>query len=153
MGTTHFLYRNGEKSTVAKCLNAAFSNAWATWSFHFIDGYITVNQIIERLPEDNKNNYETPAQIAARRALSEALYYAWKIGIAGVIPSLVLGNGLIDSGKNSIKFVKANMVEIFKLRAAYSSLCWVVGILAYIGGKMLHMLIVADLQLLEYINF
>ena len=134
MGTTHFLYRNGEKSTVAKCLNAAFSNAWATWSFHFIDGYITVNQIIERLPEDNKNNFETPAQIAARRALSEALYYAWKIGIAGVIPSLVLGNGLIDSGKNSIKFVKANMVEIFKLRAAYSSLCWVVGILAYIGG-------------------
>ena len=66
--------------------------------------------------------------------MSEALYYAWKIGIAGVIPSLVLGNGLIDSGKNSIKFVKANMVEIFKLRAAYSSLCWVVGILAYIGG-------------------
>ena len=128
MGTTHFLHKNGEESTVAKCLSAAFSNAFATWNFHFIDGYITVGQIIERLPnEDDKRT-------AAQKAASEALYYAWKIGIAGVIPSLVLGNGVIESGKNSIKFVKANFLEIAKLRAAYSLLCWIIGILAYIGG-------------------
>ena len=134
MGTTHFLHKNGEKSTVIKCLNAAFSNAFATWNFHFIDGYITVGQIIERLPSDDKNNYETAAQKAARRAASEALYYAWKLGIAGVLPSLVLGNGVIESGKNSIKFVKANFIEIAKLRAAYSLICWVIGILAYVGA-------------------
>ena len=128
MGTTHFLHKNGEESTVIKCLNAAFSNAFATWNFHFVDGYITVAQIMERLPDENDRR--TPAQIAA----SEALYYAWKLGIAGVIPSLVLGNGVIESGKNSIKFVKANFIEIAKLRAAYSLLCWVVGILAYIGA-------------------
>jgi len=132
MGTTHFLHKNGEESTVLKCLNAAFSNAFATWNFHFIDGYITVGQIIERLPSDDK--HETAIQKAARRAASEALYYAWKLGIAGVLPSLVLGNGVIESGKNSIKFVKANFIEIAKLRAAYSLLCWVVGILAYIGA-------------------
>ena len=128
MGTTHFLHKNGEESTVIKCLNAAFSNAFATWNFHFVDGYITVAQIIERLPDENDRR--TPAQIAA----SEALYYAWKLGIAGVIPSLVLGNGVIESGKNSIKFVKANFIEIAKLRAAYSSLCWIIGILAYVGA-------------------
>ena len=72
-----------------------------------------------------------------RRAASEALYYAWKVGVAGVIPSLVLGNGVIESGKNSIKFVKANLIEIVKLRAAYSMLCWVVGILAYIGAMLI----------------
>ena len=132
MGTTHFLHKNGEESTVAKCLSAAFSNAFATWNFHFADGYITVGQIIERLPSDDK--HETALQKAARRAASEALYYAWKLGVAGVLPSLVLGNGVTESGKNSIKFVKANFIEIAKLRAAYSLLCWVVGILAYVGA-------------------
>jgi hypothetical protein len=50
------------------------------------------------------------------------------------LPSIVLGNGVIESGKNSIKFVKNNFTEVIKLRAAYSSLCWVVGISAYIGA-------------------
>lgn len=132
MGATHFLHKRGEESTVMKCLHAAFSNAWATWKFHFIDGYITVMQIIDRLPQENK--HETPEQTAARRMASEVLYYAWKVGVAGVLPSIVLGNGVIESGKNSIKFVKNNFAEVIKLRAAYSSLCWVVGIFAYIGA-------------------
>lgn len=133
MGTTHFLHKNGEESTVTKCLNAALSNAWATWKFHFIDGYITVKQIINRLP-GNKKDHETYAEAAARKAASEALYYAWKIGGAGVLPSIVLGNGVIESGKNSITFVKNNFTEVVKLRAAYSAICWMIGILAYIGG-------------------
>ena len=82
------------------------------------------------------DKHETAVQKAARRAASEALYYAWKLGVAGVLPSLVLGNGVIESGKNSIKFVKANFIEIAKLRAAYSLLCWVVGILAYVGAMI-----------------
>jgi len=47
---------------------------------------------------------------------------------------MLLGNNLITSGKNSIKFVKAKFADILKLRAAYSSICWIVGIAAYIGG-------------------
>lgn len=133
MGTTHFLHKNGEESTITKCLNAAFSNAWATWKFHFVDGYITVKQIINRIP-GSKNDHETYAEAAARKAASEALYYAWKIGAAGVLPSIVLGNGVIESGKNSIRFVKNNFTEVVKLRAAYSVICWMIGILAYIGG-------------------
>ena len=58
MGTTHFLHKNGEESTVIKCLNAAFSNAFATWNFHFVDGYITVAQIIERLPDEKHDSEE-----------------------------------------------------------------------------------------------
>lgn len=130
MGTAHFLHKNGEESTVVKCLTAAFSNAFATWNFHFVDGYITVMQILERLPSENDN------RSAITRAADEALYYIWKIGIAGVLPSLVLGNSVIESGKNSIQFVKANFLEVAKLRAAYSLLCWIVGILGYVGGMV-----------------
>ena len=135
MGTTHFLHKQNKKSTTIKCLQAALSNAWATWSFHFVDGWITVRQIISRLP--GEPDHETPMQRQARlaaQARSEVMYYAWKLGSAGVLPSMVLGNNLLTSGKNSIKFVKAKFADILKLRAAYSSICWIVGIAAYIGG-------------------
>ena len=132
MGTTHFLHKQNEESTVIKCMQASLSNAWTSWSFHFIDGLITVRQIIRRLPQDNK--YEPEAIKAIRRAREEALYYAWKVGTAGVLPSLVVGNNLFNSGKNSIRFVKARFLEIVKLRAAYSTICWIVGIIAYIGA-------------------
>ena len=135
MGSAHFLHKQNKKSTTIKCLQAALSNAWATWSFHFVDGWITVRQIISRLP--GEPDHETPMQRQARlaaQARSEVMYYAWKLGSAGVLPSMVLGNNLLTSGKNSIKFVKAKFADILKLRAAYSSICWIVGIAAYIGG-------------------
>lgn len=44
-----------------------------------------------------------------------------------------MGDGLIASGKNSILFVKDNFMAIAKLRAGYPSLCWIVGIAAYVG--------------------
>ena len=131
MGTAHFLHKSGQESTVLKCLHVAFSNAWITWSFHYVDGLITVRQIISRFP--SKNDHRTPAQIAAE----EAAYYAWKVGSAGMLPNIVLGNGLVLSAKNSLKFLKANVGEILKLRMAYSAICWVLGILACIGGGIL----------------
>ena len=134
IGTTHFLYTQKEKSTVLKCLNAAFSNAWPIWKFHFIDSFITINRILERLPKENDTR--TPVQIA----LQEAMYYAWKVGTAGMIPNLILGNKLISSGESSVKFVKAKFKEVAGLRAAYSSLCWIVAILAYIGAIFLVMI-------------
>lgn len=96
-----------------------------------MDGLITVRQIISRFP--SKNDHRTPAQIAAE----EAAYYAWKVGSAGMLPNIVLGNGLVLSAKNSLKFLKANVGEILKLRMAYSAICWVLGILACIGGGIL----------------
>ena len=128
MGATHFLHKLGRESTIATCLKLVLPQSWSLWSFHWIDGLITVNQIVERLPR--KNDERTPAE----RALSEALYYAWKLGVAGVLPSIVTGNNLITSGKNSVIFVKDNFLEVAKLRAGYSALCWIVGIGTYIGA-------------------
>lgn len=133
MGATHFLHQQGRESTVATCLKLVLPQSWSLWTFHWIDGWITVKQILERLPK--KNDRRTPAQ----RALSEALYYAWKLGISGILPSIVTGNNLIKSGKNSVLFVKDNFLEVAKLRAGYSMLCWIVGIGAYAGAILLFM--------------
>ena len=105
IGTTHFLVSRNEESTILKCLNASFSNAWAIWKFHAIDGYITIDRILERLPKENDTR--TPADIA----LEEAAYYAWKVGTAGMVPNLILGNKLIPSGISSINFVKSKFKE------------------------------------------
>ncbi|MGM0563973.1 MAG: hypothetical protein ACQES2_06550 [Pseudomonadota bacterium] len=128
MGATHFLHRQGKPSTVAACLRLVLPQSWPLWAFHWIDGWITVDQIFDRLPR--KNDTRTPAQ----RALDEALYYAWKLGVAGVLPGILTGHGLVQSGKRSIAFVKDNLAQVAGLRAGYSALCWVVGILAYVGG-------------------
>jgi len=128
MGAAHFLHKQGRESTVASCLKLVLPQSWSLWSFHWVDGWITVNQILDRLPK--KNGRSNPV-------LSEALYYAWKLGVSGVLPSIVTGNNLIKSGKNSVIFVKENFLEVAKLRAGYSALCWIIGIGAYIGAILL----------------
>ena len=133
MGVTHFLHKQGRASTVAMCLKLSLPNAWPLWAFHWTDGWITVRQIMSRLPRDNDTR--SPAQIL----YEEALYYAWKVGIAGVLPSMVLGKGMIESGKESIAFVRQHAKEIIKLRAAYSGYCWILGVLAYVAGIPLIM--------------
>lgn len=130
MGATHFLHKQGRESTVATCLKLVLPQSWSLWSFHWIDGWITVNQILDRLPK--KGGRKNPV-------LSEALYYAWKLGISGVLPSIITGNNLFKSGKNSVVFVKDNFVEVAKLRAGYSALCWIVGIGAYVGAILFFM--------------
>ncbi len=133
MGATHFLHKQGRESSVATCLMLVLPSSWALWMFHWADGWITVNRIMDRLPD--KNDTTTPAQ----RALNEALYNAWKLGVSGVLPRIVSGNNLIQSGRNSVVFVKDNFLEVAKLRAGYSALCWVVGIGAYVGVILLFM--------------
>ena len=126
MGVTHFLHKQGRESTIAMCLKLSLPNAYSLWSFHWTDGWITVMQILSRLPNDEDK------RTLAQKAADEALYYAWKVGIAGVLPSLVLGKGMIESGKESVAFVKQNTKEIIRLRSAYSGICWVIGILTYV---------------------
>lgn len=128
MGAAHFLTKQTRQSTIASCLKLVLPQSWALWAFHWVDGWITVNRILDRLPR--KDDYRSSAE----KALAEALYYAWKLGVAGVLPSIVTGNGLLNSGKNSVVFVKDNFLEVAKLRAGYSALCWVVGISAYVAS-------------------
>jgi hypothetical protein len=110
------------------CLKLVLPHSWSLWIFHWVDGWITVMQILERLPK--KNNRRS----AAQKLVSEAMYYAWKLGISGVLPSIITGNSLVKSAKNSIVFVRCEFAEIAKLRAGYSALCWIIGIASYIGA-------------------
>jgi hypothetical protein len=128
MGAVHFLHAQGEESTIARCLKIVMPNALRLWAFHWVDGFITCHRILERLPK--KENKPSPAA----RALSEALYYAWKVGSIGFLPSLILGNSLIGAGKDSLSLVKSRFKDVALLRAGYSAISWVIGILTYLGG-------------------
>lgn len=127
MGAVYFLRRQGKPSTIASCLQIVLPKAWSLWIFQWIDGWITVKQILKRLPK--KNDKTTPAQ----KALSESLYYAWKLGVIGIIPSLTTGRGLVESCKLSASLVRRKFAEVTVLRMGYSAICWVIGIAAYIG--------------------
>jgi hypothetical protein len=127
MGAVHFLHRQGKESTIEDCFSMVLPRAWPLWIFHWIDGWWTVNRILDRLPR--KNDRRSPAQ----RALSEALYYAWKVATIGILPALVTGRGLIDSGRRSVDLVRKKFADVAILRAGYSALCWIIGVGTYIG--------------------
>ena len=127
MGSVHFLNRQGKESTIVECLKIVLPDAWTLWIFHWIDGWWTVMRILDRLPK--KNDRRTPID----KAFSEAIYYAWKVATIGILPGLVTGRGLIDSGKRSIGLVEAKLNDVLLLRAGFSLLCWIVGVAAYIG--------------------
>lgn len=128
MGAAHFLRRRGYPSTIASCLSLALPNSWKLWVFHTIDGWFTVDMILERLP---KRGY---FRNAGKRAFKELLYYAWKVGTIGVPAALLSGKGLVDAGKDSVSLVRSRLVDVLRLRGGYSVMCWFVGISAYIGS-------------------
>lgn len=127
MGAVHVQSRLGCESTVAGCMKMALPRAMPLWIFHWIDGWWTVMRILDRLPK--KRDRRTPLE----KAMSEALYYAWKVATIGILPGLVTGRGLIDAGKRSVGMVAARFRDVMILRGGYSALCWIVGIGAYIG--------------------
>lgn len=127
MGAVHFLHRQDRDSSVARCLRLVLPNAWAIWIFSWIDGWWTVMRILDRLPKRNDS------RTLAEKALSEALYQAWKMGTMGMLPAMITGKGLVPAGRQSVRFVTTSFVDVGLLRVGYSGLCWVVGIAAYIG--------------------
>jgi predicted Zn finger-like uncharacterized protein len=128
MGAVHFLHKQGQRSTIASCLRIVMPHSGRLWAFQFVDGFITVQQILNRLPKKDDN------RSSAEKALSEALYYAWKLGSIGILPSLIFGKTLFDSAKTSFQLVKKRFADVALLRTGYSLICWIVGILTYVGG-------------------
>jgi DNA-directed RNA polymerase subunit RPC12/RpoP len=128
MGAVHFLHQQGQDSSIARCLQIILPQSGRLWVFHWIDGMITCKQIVERLPKKGEKR-----RSAADRALSEALYYAWKLGTIGILPSLVLGKDLISACKDSLGLVKGRFLDVSLLRLGYSAVCWVVGVLTCVG--------------------
>ena len=128
MGAVHFLHRQGRPANLAACLRLVLPNAWPIWVFSWVDGWWTVMRILDRLPKRNDT------RSWSEKAVSEAIYQAWKMGTMGMLPAMVTGKGLIESGRQSVRFVTARFRDVAMLRLGYSGLCWVVGILAYVGA-------------------
>ena len=127
MGAVHILNSHGRESTILRCFKFVFPKIWPIWIFSWVDGWITIKRIVDRLPGDNK---KTPTQ----KAIAEAMYYAWKVGTIGVIPGLVTSKNTWQACKNSFGFLKRKTIDILLIRGGYSAVSWIVGILAYIGA-------------------
>ena len=124
------LRRTGHRASLAACLQLVTPRAWAIWLFTWADAWITVDQILDRLPKKGDT------RSWGTRMAEEAAYYAWKVGSAGVLPSLVVGHDLLRAGKDSVGLLRHRFREVMALRTGYSLLCWIVGIGAYVGTIM-----------------
>ena len=127
MGAAHFLHEKGEESTIAKCFRIVLPKAWSIWTFSWIDGWWTVNRILERLP---KKEDKVPV---SQKLLDESIYQAWKIASLGFLPALIIGRGVMDSCKDSLGVLKTHFKAICQLRIAYSVICWFFGVGSYVG--------------------
>lgn len=126
MGASFILRFNGQKSTVVNCVHLALNRLWSIWIFSWVDGWWTVNRILERLP---KKKNRTPT---SRKILNEAIYQAWKLATLGFLPAIISGRTIADSIKDTISLTKNRFIDLAKLRVAYSAICWILGIGAYV---------------------
>lgn len=128
MAAAHLLRSEGRESTLAACLSLSFRSVGSLWVFQWIDSWITTERILARLP---KRGWGSDL---AWLAATEVLYYAWKTATMAIVPAIVTGKGLMAAGKNSVLFVLDKTGLAVRLRAAYSVLCWIVGIGTYIAA-------------------
>lgn len=126
MGASHFLKRAGLPSGMMSCLRMTLPRAWALWIFCWMDCWFTVLQILERLPKRGGDGAED-------RFIKELLYYSWKLGTVGMLPSLLNGKNLFLAAKESALLIRDKPHEVMLLRGGYSLFCWIVGVLAYAG--------------------
>lgn len=124
MVAAHYLRSAGEVSTVGRCLGLASRHLGRLWVFTTIDAWLTVRAILDRLPKKRDR----------RTGLEELVYYAWKIGTAGVLPALVAGKGYFEAAKDSLALLKKQPARMVGIRMGYSLLCWIVGVGAYAGA-------------------
>lgn len=126
IGASYFFKALKKKSTFNKCLKAASRRYWSLWIFSWVDNWITLGQILERLP---KKNDPTPFSV---KVVHEVFYLAWKSATLAVIPAVLLGKDLLQAAEESLAVFKSRLREVFLLRAGYSALCWIVGLLTYL---------------------
>ena len=122
---SHYLKSSGQASTLPACLDLASKNLGRVWLFTALDALVTVWAIVDRLPSKRKRK---------RTAAQEAAYYAWKIATIGVLPSLVSGKTFVDSANESVWLLEDQPVRAIGIRMGFSLLCWIIGVLAYVGA-------------------
>jgi len=126
MGAAHYIRQSGQKSTIAYCFRLILPHIWRLWQFHWIDGQITVERIMERLPE--RGNWFG----FLRKTPEDIYYHSWKCGTVGLFPAILSGQNIYEAGRESIRLVKERTGDVIKLRGGYSYFCWELGILTYI---------------------
>lgn len=127
MGAVHFLRETGHRSTIASAFGLVAARLWPLWIFHWMDGWITVERLLARLPKKGER------LLSLRKAAEELLYYAWKFGTVGFFPALLSGKSLLDAGRDAVRLVKERPLEVVRLRAGYSFFCWILGIATYVA--------------------
>lgn len=85
MNASCILRFQNKESTFTDCLKIAVSRAGTIWVFSWIDGWWTVNRILERLP---KKNGRTSSSVKLEK---EIIYQIWKMISLGFIPALLFG--------------------------------------------------------------
>lgn len=127
MGASYTLRREQRESTILECLKIVLQRSWSLWIFSWVDGWITVDQILERLP---KKNDRTPRSV---KIFKEFVYQVWKTATLGVIPALVYGRTVTEACHDTFSLLKNYLFELGTLRVIYSLLCWIIGIGAYVS--------------------
>src|SRR5262249_22753939 len=115
----------GLPATIANTLKIVLPKSLELWIFLWIDGWITVNQILLRLPKKGGSGDS---------AAAELLYFSWKLGTIGILPAILNWRNLIDAGKESVTLVMKHPQETLLLRGGYSLFGWIIGIATYIGS-------------------
>lgn len=121
MAASHFLRHHGRESTIIACMGLALHHTGRLWAFHAIDGFVTVWRMLSRLPGKKEGS-------GIGDATAELGYYGWKVVSAAAVPTLLLAETTGAAMKASGGFLKADLVRIARLRAAYSGACWVLAI-------------------------
>lgn len=113
------------ESTLLIGLTMGLRNIWSSFTFTFVDAYITAMTILNRLPSKEARKNKIAEELA---------YYAWKLGTFAVMPALVNGRSLFEAGKDSVALIQTHPKQAIALRFGYSFVCWIVGTIAYIGS-------------------
>lgn len=129
MGAVHFLHQQNEDVSLSRCFKIVIPRGWSLWVFSWIDCWWTVSQILERLPKRG----------GSWSFHSEIIYLAWKLGTMGMLPAMITGKNLVSAGRDSIEFISSKFTKASIIRLGYSTACWIVGIITYIGGFALLM--------------
>lgn len=124
IGAVHFLRRAGEPSSIPACIHLVAPKVWALWAFTALDVGFTAYQVLDRMPSKRSRS-------AADRALSEGLYYAWKLATIGILPAILAGRPLRKAAEESADLVRRRLADAALLRIGYSSVCWILGIAVY----------------------
>lgn len=126
MWVSYILKKTIGSSDIGSCFKMVLPNAWKIWLFSWIDWWITVNRIFDRIPSKDDR------QSATSKALEEALYYAWKVGTLPILPALSTGRSIWSAIKDSFELLKMNTKTIILTRTGYSIFCWIVWVWSYI---------------------